>query len=83
MSRVIIDNFDHDASEPKGLRGAAMDIHILSTANRVSVFWITETQSRACRVQRWQDSGELVFNKDDCTFPWLTVEKFEPKKKAE
>lgn len=77
MGRAIyIDNFDHDTSEPRKLRGAALDIHVLSTAKRVSVFWLTEFQARAKRIDAWQNSGVLLLDNSPL-FPWLRVARFD------
>jgi len=78
MSGIFIDSFDHNGDEPKGLRGAALDAHILETSTRVSVFWITETQARAERVTNWLKDGTLVFD-NKIGYPWNTVVSFRGK----
>lgn len=73
---IYLDSFDHDTDEPSGLRGAALDKHVLSNSKRVSIFWITETQARAKRITNWEKEGSLVL--DNTTgYPWLNVDKFE------
>lgn len=71
---IHLDNFDHDTDEPRKLRREALDKHVLQTAKRISIFWITETQARACRIQRWIDSGDLLL--EHIQYPWLRVAKF-------
>ena len=76
---IHIDSFDHDGEEPQGLkklRGEALDIHVLSTAKKVSVFWITETQARAVRVTNWIKDGTLVFD-NSIGYPWNVIVSFD------
>jgi hypothetical protein len=77
---MFVDNFDHDGEEPEGLkrlRGEALDIQVLSTANKVSVFWITETHARASRVTNWIKNEKLVFDKS-LGYPWNKIVSFDP-----
>lgn len=76
MRAIYIDNFDHDTDEPRKLRGAALDIHVLSTSKRVSVFWLTEFKARALRIDGWQNAGVLELDNSP-QFPWLRVAKFD------
>lgn len=76
---ICICSFDHETNEPKGLRGAALDRHVLSTSKRVSVFWLTETQARARRIDYWQSKGILDLDNKSFGYPWLGVKKFDAK----
>ena len=75
MDRIFLDNFDHDTDEPKGLSGVALDRHVLSTAKRVSCFWIEESPARARRVTKWIKSGQLVLD-NSCGYPWCNIQRF-------
>lgn len=57
---VHLCNFDHNALGGDGLRGEALDRHVLMHATSVSSFWITETQAREVRIHRWEKRKELV-----------------------
>ena len=76
MTEVFVDSFDHNGMELKGLRGEALDRCVLSTATRVSVFWITETQARAVRVTNWIKQGDLVLD-NSLGYPWNGVTSFD------
>ena len=80
ITRIFIDSFDHDTDQPRNLRGEELDRHVLSTAKRVSVFWITETMARANRVQNWIDSKKLILDnsEDKYGYPWVGVTSFNP-----
>ncbi len=77
VSKIFIDSFDHDSDEPKGLKGRALEIHVLSTSKRVSCFWIGETAARAKRVTGWIKTGELALD-NSCGYPWSIVRRFTP-----
>ena len=72
---TFIDSFDHDTTEPKGLRGENLDKYILSTAKEVSIFWITETMARATRCEKWQQEGKIDLCNKSLGFPWLKIRK--------
>ena len=72
---VFIDRFDHDVDEPSNLKGVALDRHVLSTAKKISCFWIEENQTRARRITKWIQSGKLVLD-NSIGYPWSRVVRF-------
>lgn len=77
MRRAIyIDSFDHDSNEPPRLKGADLDIHVLSTATRVSCFWMSLSDARAKRVDAWIRSGVLVTDNTGHVYPWVGIKSF-------
>jgi len=80
---IYMDSFDHNTDEPRGLRGESLDRHVLSTAARISIFWITETQARASRIQRWEKTGVLVLDNESEPYPWIKVVSFNPDNRKE
>jgi len=73
--RALVDCFDHDAGEVPG-RGAVHDEQVLSSARKVSVFWITETQARARRITQWIKTGRLVLDHSP-GYPWCNIVRFD------
>lgn len=57
-----------------------IDTRILRNAERISIFWITETQSRAQRIDDLEKSGELVLDHDAYGYPWLRILSFKEQK---
>ena len=78
---LFVDQFDHDGTDGHKLRGKSLDISVLSTAKRVSIFWVTETLARAKRIKRWVDDGILVTD-NSIQYPWIKIISFD-KDKAE
>jgi hypothetical protein len=81
MIHACVDNFDHNTDEPRKLRGAALDKHVLSTATSVSIFWLTETAARASRIDDWTKRGILDLD-NSVGYPWLIVKRFDKEKAA-
>lgn len=75
--KIFVDSFDHDSPDITKLRGEKLDRAILSRAKRVSVFWITETQARARRIDDWIQRGKLELDNKKYAFPWLGVTRFD------
>ena len=54
------------------LTASQRDIETLKRSERVSIFWITETQRRAKLIDSLEVSGEFTFD-NACGYPWLMV----------
>lgn len=71
---TYICNFDIELRQPipkQRMTPNGRDIAVLRNANKVSVFWITETARRARLVDRLIKHGRIKL--DACGYPWLNV----------
>lgn len=62
---------------PKKMSKNEKDIELLKVSNRISIFWITETDRRARLIYSLERSGKLKLD-NSCGYPWMIVKEFTP-----